>query len=77
VIGEANRTIVSMNDVEDTHAEITDSSLESNQTYTVYVGARLVQGSCETREAATIVCDDSSPATVTAPVTTGKLMFTI
>ena len=71
VIGEANRTIgnASMNDVKDTWIEIPDSLLEPNQTYTIYVRARLVQGTCETREAATVVCGDSFPAT--SPVATG------
>ena len=74
VAGEANRTIVSVNDVEETNVEILDSLLEPNQTYTVYVRARLIQGTCETREAATVVCrasDDLPPATVTVPVETG------
>ena len=71
VVGEANRTIgnASMNDVMDTHVEIADSSLEPNQTYTIYVRARLIQGICETREAAIVVCGDSFPAT--SPVATG------
>ena len=73
LVGEDNRTIASMNDVKDTHIEITDSSLEPrSQNYTIYVRARLVQGTCEAREAATVVCrmsDDPSPTT--APVATG------
>ena len=72
LVGEDNGTIASMNDVKGTHTEITDSSLEPNQNYTIYVRARLVQGTCETREAATVVCrmsDDPSPTT--APAATG------
>ena len=59
VVGEANRTIASMSDVEDTHAEITDSSLEPSQSYTIYARARLAQGTCETREAVTVMCRTS------------------
>jgi hypothetical protein len=58
-----------MNDVEETQVVITDSFLQPSQNYTIYVRARLVQGTCETREAATGVCrisDDLPPATVTA-----------
>ena len=72
LVGEDNRTIASMNDVKDTHIEITGSSLEPSQNYTIYVRARLVQGTCEAREATTVMCrtsDDPSPTT--APVATG------
>ena len=71
VIGEANRTNIS---VEDTHIEITELLLESSQNYTINVKARLVQGTCETREseAATAVCRTSGdPSPTTAPLTTG------
>ena len=63
VVGEANRTVISTNDAQ---VEITD--LEPGQNYTISVRARLVQGTCETREAATVVCrtsDDLSPTTTT------------
>ena len=63
VVGEANGTIISMNDAQ---AEITD--LEPGQNYSISVRARLAQGTCETREAATAVCrtsDDLSPTTAT------------
>ena len=68
VVGEANRTITSVNDVEETNVVIPDSLLEPNQTYTINVRAK---GTCETREAATIVCRTSAPATVTVSVETG------
>ena len=71
VVGEANRTITSVNDVEETNVVIPDSLLEPNQTYTVNVRAN---GTCVTREAATVLCrtsDDLSPPAVTVPVETG------
>ena len=66
VVGEANRTTISMND---THTEITD--LEPGQNYSISVRARLVQGTCETREAATVhvLCrtsDDLPPTTASS-----------
>ena len=68
VVGSANIwTIVSTSDVENTRIEIPDSLLESNQNYTVYIRARLVQGICETREAGTIVCRTSDELSTTAP----------
>ena len=71
VVGEANRTITSVNDVEETNVVIPDSLLEPNQTYTANVRAN---GTCETREAPTVVCrtsDDLPPAAVTVSVETG------
>ena len=67
VVGEANGTVISVNGVEQTYAEIPDSLLEPSQNYTVYVRAGLVQGTCETREAATIVCRISDDLSTTAP----------
>ena len=58
--------IVSVDDIEGTQIEITDSSLEPRQNYSIHVGTRLLQGTCETGEAANIVCktsDDLSPTT--------------
>ena len=68
---EASRTIISVNDVEETNVVIPDSLLEPNQTYTIHVRAK---GTCETKEAAIVVCrtsDDLSPAAVTVSVETG------
>ena len=65
VVGEAIRTVTSMNK---TNAVIPDSILEPNQTYTIHVGAK---DTCETREAATVLCrtsDDLPPATVSVSV---------
>ena len=71
VVGEVNRTVISVNGVEQTYcyAEITGSLLEPSQNYTVYIGARLAQGTCETREAATVtvVCRTSDDLSTTAP----------
>ena len=70
VVREADRTIiVSVDDIEDTQIEITDSSLEPSQNYSIHVGTRLLQGTCETGEAASIVCktSDDLPPTTTPP----------
>ena len=41
VVGEVNRTVISVNGVEQTYAEITGSLLEPSQNYTVYIGLGL------------------------------------
>ena len=67
VVREADGTIiVTVDDVKDTQIEITDSSLEPRQNYSIHVGTRVLQGTCETGEAANTVCttsDDLSPTT--------------
>ena len=69
VVGEINTTIISVNGVEQTYTEITGSLLESSQNYTVYIEAiaRLAQGTCETREAATVTVVCKNDLSTTAP----------
>ena len=66
VVREVDRMIVvSMNKVSDTQIEITDSSLEPSQNYSIHVRTNLVHGTCGTHEA-TVTCkisDDLSPTT--------------
>ena len=67
VVRAADGTIiVSVDDIVDTQIEITDSSLEPRQNYSIHIGTRVLQGTCETGEVANIVCkmsDDLSPTT--------------
>ena len=67
VVRAADRAIiVSVDDVKDTQIEITDSSLEPRQNYSIHVGTRLLQGTCKTSETANTVCktsDDLLPTT--------------
>ena len=69
VVREADKMIiVSMNDVKDTQIEITDSFIEPRQKYSIQVRTKFIHGTCETGEAAAIVCstsDDLSPTTGT------------
>ena len=74
VVGEAIRTITSMNK---TNVVISDSLLEPNHTYTIHVGAK---DTCETREAATVLCRSNlwwPPSSYWNSLSreTGKLMF--
>ena len=70
VVREADGIIiVTVDDIVDTQIKITDSSLEPRQNYSIHVGTRLLQGTCKTGEAASIVCkmSDDLPPTTTPP----------
>ena len=70
VVREANSTVViSMNNVEGNQIEITDS-LEPSQIYRIYVRPKLVSGSCETSQAAVVVCTYDQLSTTTTTTTT-------
>ena len=56
--------IGSMNNVMDTQIEITDSSLEPSQNYTIRIRLKLIHGTCETDEA-TFMCRTSDDLSLT------------
>ena len=67
LVREDRIIIISMNNVKDTLIEITESSLEPSQNYSIHIRTKLIHGTCETDEA-TIMCrtsesDDLSPTT--------------
>ena len=57
--------IVSVDDIEGTQIEITDSSLEPRQNYSIHVGTRLLQGTCKTGEIDSILCKTSDDLSLT------------
>ena len=67
LVREDRIIIISMNNVKDTLIEITESSLELSQNYSIHIRTKLIHGTCETDEA-TVMCrtsesDDLSPTT--------------
>ena len=65
VAREADRIIVvSMNNVKDTHIEITDSTLEPSRNYSIHVRTNLVHGTCGT-DGATVTCRTSDDVSLT------------
>ena len=69
--------IVSVNNFRDTQIEITNSSLELSQNYSIQVRTKLLHGTCETGDTI-IVCgtsDDLLPTT--SPTTTAPTTITL